>query len=72
MKHINRLASPTCLIPSTRWLGWVESILAYESPVEHLIKEGVGAWAFGGWFTFEEHALGQVLTLLGFSQPREG
>ena len=50
----------------------MESILAYESPVEHLIKEGLGAWVFGGWFTFEEHALGQVLTLLGFSQPREG
>ena len=50
----------------------MESILAYESPVEGLIKEVVGARASGGWFAFEEHALGQVLTSLGFSQLWEG
>ena len=54
------------------WLGWMESISAYESPVEGLIKEVVGARASGGWFAFEEHALGQVLTSLGFSQLWEG
>ena len=73
LNHLNRLWLLLLVwYLALGWLGWVESILAYESPVEGLIKEVLGARACGGWFAFEEHALGQVLTSLGFSQLWEG
>lgn len=49
----------------------MESILAYESPVgsDKGSGRGQGLWRL---VCFEEHALGQVLTSLGFSQLWEG